>query len=66
MLALNQSLLSCLQYTLANTIAVTAVINIVEGGRREYVYDCRVIGMYPLCTRATPLTGVWPCWLVGE
>ena len=36
------------------------------GGRRKFVYDCGVIGICPPCTRATPLTGVWPCWLVGE
>ena len=24
-----------------------------------------VIGICPPCTRATPLTGVWPSWLVG-
>ena len=23
-------------------------------------------GICPPCTRATPLTGVWPCWWVGE
>ena len=40
-------------------IAVTAVINLpASGGRREFVYDCGVIGMCPPCTRATPLTGV--------
>ena len=42
------------------TIAVTAVINLVEGGRRKFVYDCGVIGICPPCTRATPLVGVWP------
>ena len=33
---------------------------------RRFVYDCGVIGLCPLCTRATPLTGVWPCWPVVE
>ena len=42
------------------SIAVTAVINLVEGGRRKFVYDCGVIGICPPCTRATPLVGVWP------
>ena len=28
------------------------------GGRKEFVYDCGVIGLCPLCTRETPLTGV--------
>ena len=32
----------------------------------KFVYDCGVIGLCPPCTRAIPLTGVWPCWLVGE
>ena len=40
-------------------IAVTTVINLpASGGRREFVYDCGVIGLCPPCTRATPLTGV--------
>ena len=36
----------------------------VEEGRREFVFDCGVIGMCPPCTRATPLAGVFPCWWV--
>ena len=40
-------------------IAVTAVINLpASGGRKEFVYDCGVIGLCPPCTRATPLAGV--------
>ena len=40
-------------------IAVTTVINLpASGGRKEFVYDCGVIGLCPPCTRATPLTGV--------
>ena len=38
----------------------------VGGGRRKFVFDCGVIGLCPPCTRATPLTGVFPCWWVGE
>ena len=30
----------------------------VARGRREFVFDCGVIGLCPPCTRATPLTGV--------
>ena len=42
-----------------SAIAVTTVINLpASGGRREFVYDCGVIGLCPPCTRATPLTGV--------
>ena len=41
------------------TIAVTTVLNLpASGGRKEFVYDCGVIGLCPPCTRATPLTGV--------
>ena len=35
-------------------------------GTREFVFDCGVIGICTPCTRATPLTGVFPCWRVGE
>ena len=45
--------------TLAFPIAVTAVINLpASGWRKEFVYDCGVIGLCPPCTRATPLAGV--------
>ena len=38
----------------------------MSGGRREFVYDFKVIGMCPpSCIRATPLAGVFPCWWVG-
>ena len=44
---------------LGRGIAVTAVINLpASGGRKEFVYDCGVIGLCPPCTRATPLAGV--------
>ena len=44
---------------LLRAIAVTAVINLpASGGRKEFVYDCGVIGLCPPCTRATPLAGV--------
>ena len=35
-------------------------------GTREFVFDCGVIGICTLCTRATPLPGVFPCWRVCE